>query len=298
MSVMTALKFPGVSLMIWRRLTGAGSGIATALMNNEDIPPQFTSAMDSICQKAREKGCRIWVDSEQQILQTAIDRWTIEFMRKHNRDGKALVYNTNQAYLKTSREKLKSQIQLANREGWTLGIKLVRGAYIANDKREMIHDTKQDTDDSYNGIVRDLLSGTNLGFTPEDFPRMQLFLAGHNPESVNRAWNLVQQLSERGQLKVLPDFGQLQGMADELGCRLVQRCEDVVKENSSAMGTKTVVPKVYKCLTWGSIQECMQYLIRRAVENNGGVERMKDGMTANWTELKRRSMARLTGKTV
>lgn len=227
-------------------------------------------------------------------MQTAIDRWTIDFMRKYNRDGEALVYNTIQAYLKSSREKLQHQIHLSNREGWTLGIKLVRGAYIANDQRSLIHDTKQDTDDSYNNIVRDLLSGTNLGFSPPEFPRVQLFLAGHNPESVDRAWDLIQHLSATGQLKVLPEFGQLQGMADELGCRIVQRCEDISKGNNATSKTTSVVvvPAVYKCLTWGSLQECMQYLIRRAVENRGGVERMRDGMAANWVELKRRTVGR------
>lgn len=260
-------------------------------MNNKAPPEKFVAAMDAICHKARDQGCRIWVDAEQQVLQTAIDRWTIDFMRRHNRDGKALVYNTVQAYLKSSREKLKHQLKLANDEGWTLGVKLVRGAYIANDQRDKIHDTKQDTDNCYNGIVRDLLSGTNLGFAPNQFPRMQLFLAGHNPESVNGAFDLVQKLSASGQLKVLPDFGQLQGMADELACRVVQRCEDVNKEHAS-IDAPCVVPAVYKCLTWGSLQECMQYLIRRAVENSGGVDRMKDGMAANYTELKRRTMAR------
>jgi proline dehydrogenase len=45
---------------------------------------------------------------------------------------------------------------------------------------------------------------------------------------------------------------------------------------------------VYKCLTWGSVQECMQYLLRRAVENSGGTVRMKDGYAAYLGELKRR----------
>ncbi|KAF2174008.1 hypothetical protein M409DRAFT_62192 [Zasmidium cellare ATCC 36951] len=268
------------------KLTGAGPGVTNALMKNEDPPEEFTAAMNAICDKALEKNCRIWVDAEQQVLQTAIDRWTIDVMRRYNNNGKALVYNTIQAYLKASRTKLKDQLAIAEREGWTLAVKLVRGAYIANDQRNLIHDTKQDTDNSYNGIVRDLLSGTNLGFSPENFPRVQLFLAGHNPESVARAWDLVQSLSNQNKLKVLPDFGQLQGMADELGCKVVKRCEDL--EGQKSEKANVVIPKAYKCLTWGSIQECMQYLLRRIIENRGGADRMKDGMAANWAELKRR----------
>lgn len=273
-------------MLMKSRFTGAGPGVTNALKDNEDPPEQFVSALNAICDKAQEKNCRLWVDAEQQVLQTAIDRWTIDFMRRYNKNGKALVYNTIQAYLKASRTKLMNQLAIADKEGWTLAVKLVRGAYIANDQRELIHNTKQDTDNSYNSIVRDILSGTNLGFAPENFPRVQLFLAGHNPESVARAWDLVQDLSSQSKLKVLPDFGQLQGMADELGCKVVKRCEDLECQKDAKA---VVVPKAYKCLTWGSVQECMQYLLRRIIENRGGADRMKDGMVANWAELKRRS---------
>ena len=78
-------------------------------MKNEDAPQEFVEAMDQICQAARAKNARIWIDAEQQILQTAIDSWTINVMRKYNRDGRVLVYNTIQAYLKSSRDKLKHQ---------------------------------------------------------------------------------------------------------------------------------------------------------------------------------------------
>ena len=240
--------------------------------------------MHQICQKAQAQGCRIWVDSEQDTVQTSIDRWAIPFMRKYNNNanGSALVYNTLQAYLKHSRSKLTSQLALAQQEGWTLAIKLVRGAYIDSDPRERIHDTKEDTDNSYNGIVHDLLSGTNLGFTPETMPKVQLFLAGHNPASVNAAIDLMQTLSAAGKLQTKPEFGQLQGMADELGCSVLQRADGLREQGASA------VPLVYKCLTWGSVQECMQYLLRRAVENSGGTARMKDGYRAYMGELRRR----------
>lgn len=271
-------------LLTLSRFTGAGPQVTQALIRNEEPPAAFTEAMDQICQKAQAQGCRIWVDSEQDAVQTSIDRWAIPFMRKYNKNanGSALVYNTLQAYLKHSRSKLQSQLALAQQEGWTLAIKLVRGAYIDSDPRERIHNTKEDTDDSYNGIVHDLLSGTNLGFTPETMPKVQLFLAGHNPASVNAAIDLMQSLSAAGKLQTKPEFGQLQGMADELGCTILQRADGLREQGAGA------VPLVYKCLTWGSVQECMQYLLRRAVENSGGPARMKDGYRAYMGELRRR----------
>ena len=253
--------------------------------------------MDAIIQKATAQDCRIWIDAEQQVLQHSIDRWTIDLMRKYNRNGKGVLYNTLQAYLKASRDKLEYQLQLAHREGWTLAIKLVRGAYIENDIRERIHDTKAQTDESYNGIVQDLLSGNVKGVPEQDFPKMQLFLAGHNAISVSKASNLIRDLQEQGKLKTLPEFGQLQGMADQLGCELLQHGEDTLARASETMSARPIaVPRVYKCLTWGSIQECMQYLVRRAVENHGATGAVKDGMPALARELRRRMIDVLMGR--
>lgn len=274
------------------RLTGAGYAVTEALMQGREPPEEFTAAMDVICKKARDQNCRLWIDAEQQVLQAAIDRWTIDLMRRYNRDGKVVVYNTLQAYLKESRSKLKHQMSLAAQEDWTLAIKLVRGAYIANDQREKIHDTKQDTDDSYNSIVHDLLTD-NINDGSSGSAKMQLFLAGHNPESISRAFNLVRELSQQGKLAVVPDFGQLQGMADHIGCKLLEDCDalDLQKQHGQ-LPSSVATPRVYKCLTWGSIQECLQYLLRRIVENTSGADRMRDGIALYYAEVKRRIFAR------
>ncbi|KAL8628936.1 hypothetical protein Q9189_005372 [Teloschistes chrysophthalmus] len=279
------------------KLTGAGKQVTDALMEGHDPPPAFLNAMETILHKTVLNNTRIWIDAEQQILQPTIDRWTINLMSKYNRGGQAIVYNTLQAYLKDSRQKLENQLQGAHQEGWTLAIKLVRGAYIENDIRSRIHDTKADTDASYNGIVRDLLSGTVAGVpTGSAFPKMHLFLAGHNAISVAKASKLVRELQDRGTLKVLPEFGQLQGMADQLGCELLQHGEDAVRDGAAGGVKKVVVPKVYKCLTWGSVQQCMQYLVRRAVENHGATGAVKEGMPALVRELRRRGVDVLMGR--
>lgn len=247
----------------------------------------FLSAMDAICLKAKDRGCRVWIDAEQQVLQAAIDSWTIDLMRRYNGNGTALVYNTVQAYLKSSRDRLQRQLTLAGNEGWVLAIKLVRGAYIKNDDRAGIHNTKRDTDDSYNGIIRDMLTRSNLGEFEKGFPKTELFIAGHNPTSVAAAIDLVSILDKQGTLRTIPSFGQLQGMADEIGCKLLDDFERL-KNQQSKHNEITVVPRAYKCLTWGSVQECMQYLVRRVVENKGGMDRMRDGLPAYQAELKRR----------
>ena len=279
------------------RYSGAGKSVTDDLLRGNDPPKAFLETMDAIIRKATAQNCRIWIDAEQQILQHSIDRWTIDLMRKYNRNGRGVLYNTLQAYLKASRDKLEYQLHLAHREGWTLAIKLVRGAYIESDIRERIHDTKAQTDECYNGIVRDLLSGNVKGVPEQNFPKMQLFLAGHNAVSVSKASNLIRDLQEQGTLKTLPEFGQLQGMADQLGCELLQHGEDALARASETMGPGPIaVPRVYKCLTWGSVQECMQYLVRRAVENRGATGAVKDGMPALARELRRRMIDVLMGR--
>ncbi|KAJ9651415.1 proline dehydrogenase [Neophaeococcomyces mojaviensis] len=267
------------------KLTGAGQHVTQALMEGKPAPPEFVEAMNEICRGVAAKDCRIWIDAEQQALQSTIDSWTFDLMRQYNRGGKVLIYSTIQAYLKIAREKVQHQLQLAADEGWTLGIKLVRGAYIAADQRSKIHDTKADTDLSYNSIVDDLLRGQKFPvFDKNSNLKFELLLCGHNSQTIRTAAKLAAELASAGKLKVVPEFAQLQGMADDIGCELLQISDDAVKNSSSP----AFVPKVYKCLTWGSIQECMQYLTRRLVENRGAADRMKEGAVQLRQELKRR----------
>jgi proline dehydrogenase len=269
--------------------------VTDALINGTDPPKPFAEAMDAIVSRAIAQNTRIFVDAEQNEFQQAIDTWTIDLMRRHNQDGKVFIFNTVQAYLKHARQKFEHQLKLAHAEGWTLAIKLVRGAYIDSDPRQIVHDTKDQTDDCYNGIVRDALTGNMAGIAKSDFPRIDLFLAGHNLESVTKASVLIQELAAKGELKTVPEFGQLQGMCDELGCKILQGGEEAT---STIDGSENhgVAPKVYKWSTWGTVQECMQYLVRRAVENRGATERMKDGMAELGKELRRRASDKIMGR--
>lgn len=80
------------------------------------------------------------------------------------------------------------------------------------------------------------------------------------------------------ELKVVPDLAQLQGIADDIECKLLQVGETNAKGGEILVSATTpFVPKVDKCLTWGTIQECMQYLTRRLVENRGAADRMAEG---------------------
>jgi proline dehydrogenase len=212
------------------------------------------------------------------VYQPTIDRWTLDAMRKHNRDGKAVLYNTYQAYLKANRGVAREHLEIAQKEGWIFGIKLVRGAYIVNDIRERIHDTKAETDASYNGIAQDLLVRSYDGLSGPNFPEVQVFLAGHNEDSIRRAAHLHNDLAQRGQNLSILEFGQLWGMADHVSGELVAMSEamkrgDGLTEEEAALQRKPA-PRAVRCINWGTIRECLTFLMRRAAENQGATERL------------------------
>lgn len=268
------------------RLTGAGPISLDAMAAKKPMPDVMVKAMDEICIATKEQGSRLWLDAEQQVLQNGLDIWAIDIMRRHNDSDTPLVYNTIQGYLKASKANLDHHITLAAQEGWTLGIKLVRGAYIEHETRSLIHDTKEETDDSYD-LIADTMLCQRMPEEVKDlkFPRAALFLATHNAASAAKAIATHQDLLLAQKPTILLECGQIQGMADELSCELVQNYERALKESSAA---KLSVPKAFKCMAWGSVAECMQYLHRRAIENKGAVERTQHMVDALRRELWRR----------
>ncbi|KAF4302831.1 putative proline oxidase [Botryosphaeria dothidea] len=288
-SSMDTLRMLGPGDFLALKLTGAGPMAVQALQSRNPIPEVVDHALTQICEEARKQGSRIWIDGEQQALQRSIDEWVIELMRRWNRNGKALVYNTIQGYLKGANANADRHISLAALEGWTLGIKLVRGAYIEHEVRSLIHGTKEDTDQSYNAIAEKLI---NQKLPPEDqaqglgFPSSALFLATHNAASVSKACAIHRARLDAGLPTTSLECGQIVGMADELGCELISNYERCLADPSME---KARAPKAFKCLTWGSVGECMGYLHRRAIENRGAVARTKHMSGALKEELRRRA---------
>ncbi|KAK1623192.1 proline dehydrogenase [Colletotrichum phormii] len=267
------------------KFTGAGRQALHSLAERLPPSPALADAMNSICSLAAERGVCLLFDAEQASLQPGIDDWTMKYMRKYNTvPGQALVYGTYQAYLKSTPKTLSRHLRVAKEEGFTMGVKLVRGAYIGSDPRHLIHDTKEGTDACYDGIAKSLLKKQWGDVLQGDLqmPPISLVIASHNAESVRRA----REICTDGESKTQVAFAQLQGMADEVSCELV--CPTGSENVREQQGAKSQTVEAYKYLVWGSTGECMKYLLRRAHENRDAVQRTRSGRNAMFNELVRR----------
>lgn len=281
--------------MIGLKFSGAGRD-AMRQLAAEVLPSEaIEKATTEICDLAQAKGVRLLFDAEQDAVQRGIDAWTLRFARRFNRmtPGKAVVYGTYQAYLRSTPTTLAYHLALAKEEGFTLGVKLVRGAYMGSDPRGLFWSTKKKTDKAYNGITDALLkkrwNSVLQPYEKEDeriLSEVAFVLASHNHESVQKAMTIREEQTKRGDAKIDMAYGQLMGMADEVSCELVMAAKSrgvVPLEKTGYEG-----PKAYKYMVWGSVGECLKYLIRRAEENRDAVVRAKGTRRALRQELWRR----------
>ncbi|XP_044035799.1 hydroxyproline dehydrogenase [Siniperca chuatsi] len=194
---------------------------------------------------------RVLVDAEYTYMNPALSLVTMAMMKKFNKDG-AWIWNTYQCYLKESRSLLLEALRLSKDEGFCLGVKLVRGAYMDKERKlaekegrlDPIHKSWEDTNDSYNGSLDVMLEV--ISQRPE---RYRIIVASHNEESVRRAAKRIEELGiDKDGGSVC--FGQLLGMCDHVSLTLA-------KEGYA----------IYKSVPYGSVEDTLPYLVRRAQEN-------------------------------
>jgi Proline dehydrogenase len=167
---------------------------------------------------------------------------------EHYNKHKPLVYNTIQLYRKDRLAFLKSSFAKAEKGGYYLGVKLVRGAYMEKERQraaEMgypspIQDTKADTDRDFNLAI---------DFCLEHIDRIGVCAGTHNEES---SLKLAQMILEKNLPLNHPHlyFSQLYGMGDH------------ISYNLSKAGFN-----VAKYLPYGAVKFVLPYLFRRAQEN-------------------------------
>ena len=135
---------------------------------SEDIAEKH---VDAIITQAKARGVRVCIDAEDVLYKDAV----YELMRRHNTRENAVVYATYQMYRRDAFRELLSDIESSQGDGFRLGAKLVRGAYLRTQSGTF--DVKADTDTSYNKGMTYALST----------PHVHTILATHNKPSLRIA---------------------------------------------------------------------------------------------------------------
>ncbi|WPG98845.1 Hypothetical protein R9X50_00164300 [Acrodontium crateriforme] len=283
--MLDSVRYSAEGDFIGLKWSGMGAAAMKLLAKNAQPSKEMDEAMKAVCSAAAAKNISLLPAAEETWTLNGYHSWTLAMQRIYNLNGKSVVYNTYQAYLKKTPEILAQHLELAKKENFTLGLKVVRGAYLATEERHFIHDTLEDTHNAYDGISSALIHRKhNETVKPiegrENFPEVNVVLATHNMATVEKAKALRNQQFARGESLTPLYFAQLQGMADEVSCNLIAAAKNA--------DSNTVKEKVFKCTTWGTMTECLNYLLRRAAENKDAASRTAETRSAMQGEIWRR----------
>ncbi|RNA43355.1 proline dehydrogenase mitochondrial isoform X3 [Brachionus plicatilis] len=231
--------------------------------------------IDDLVKHAVDKNVRVFVDAEQTYFQDAIHRITIEIMRKYNR-SRCVVLNTYQNYLKSAYDTLRQDMDLANKENCYFGAKLVRGAYMEQERErakqmgyeDPINESYEATTKMYEKSLMHCLEEVKKN----SLSRISVMVASHNEQTVKFAVEKMIENDINPSDRVIC-FGQLLGMCDYISFYL------------GGMGFS-----VYKYVPYGPVEEVLPYLSRRATENKGIFEKLQKEKRLIMTELKRRML--------
>ncbi|KAG9953195.1 FAD-linked oxidoreductase, partial [Aureobasidium melanogenum] len=277
--------------IIGLKWSGMG-GYAMQLLKQGKQPIDIMDkAMKEICDAASAKQIALVPSAEETTTNPMIDAWTLNLQKIYNKPDNIVLYNTYQCYLKGAPASLANHLHQAKTEGFTLGVKLVRGAYLHSEPREKIWDTIQDTHRAYDGMAEAVLTRTYNDvvkpISSDDgvFPRnVGLVLATHNADSVRKAQAIRTNQLRSGEERIPCAYAQLQGMADEVSCELISATQAKPEEMVD-------IPRAYKLTAWGSMTDCLNYLLRRAAENKDAASRTVESRDAMRGEIWRRMKA-------
>jgi proline dehydrogenase len=208
---------------------------------------RVVARFDLVCSEGYKKDVTLLIDAEETWMQDAADDLVTEMMRKYNKE-KAIVFNTLQMYRWDRLDYLKKLHEVAKKEGFYIGMKLVRGAYMEKENNRAeekaypspICVSKEATDVNYNAAVLYMI---------QHIDKMAVFAGTHNEQSTYDLMDLMKENGiESNDNRIW--FGQLYGMSDNISFNLAENGYNVAKY-----------------LPFGPVKDVMPYLIRRAEEN-------------------------------
>ena len=204
--------------------------------------------VEGLCEKANKLKVRLYADAEESWMQEAADNLMEKMMARFNQN-EALIFNTFQCYRWDRLQCIKELHAKAKEQGFKIGAKIVRGAYMEKEnkrarkrgKRSPICESKEATDVNFNSV---------MGYCLDHLEDFSLFIGTHNEISNYLA---LQIMEDKGIAKDDQRvwFSQLYGMSDQISYNLAAR----------GYNTAKLVP-------FGPVKDVVPYLLRRAEENS------------------------------
>lgn len=203
--------------------------------------------LTDICQLAAERDTPIYIDAEESWIQGVVDELAEEMMLTFNKK-RAIVFTTLQMYRTDRVDYFKGLVQKARRENFMLGVKIVRGAYMEQERERArqrgfpspIHPDKAASDRAFDEILCLYMNHMDV---------VEICVGTHNETSCRLLTNLM---TARGIPNDHPHicFSQLYGMSDHISYKLADAGYNVTKY-----------------LPFGPVASTLPYLARRAEEN-------------------------------
>jgi len=229
-----------------------GSSVEPLMMNDQEMQEMATvvKRAKKLAECAKERGVCVLVDAEQTYFQPAISYIAVNVLMPTYNRSRPVIYNTIQCYLKKAKTSLEMDLKISKVNGFHYGVKLVRGAYMKQERKEGDEDpiwpNKEGTDSCYHSLVDLLLQEVKKG-------SVQVMVATHNEQTVKEVTAKMHEYGISKSTGVVV-FGQLLGMCDHVTFPLGQAgyC-------------------AYKYMPYGPVSDVLPYIARRATENKAAL---------------------------
>ena len=231
---------------------------------------RVVNRFDKVCKKAYDLDVSLLIDGEESWMQDAADDLAAQMMQKYNKK-KTIVFNTLQTYRWDRLPYLKELHKKAQEEGFKIGMKVVRGAYMEKEN-ERAMEKGYPTPICESKLATDTNFDATVAYMVDNLDTISIFSGTHNEQSCLK---LIGLMKEKNIAKDNPAiwFGQLYGMSDHISFNLADHGYNVAKY-----------------LPFGPVKDVMPYLIRRAEENTSVAGQTTRELSLLKQERKRRKI--------
>ncbi|MBS1587462.1 MAG: proline dehydrogenase family protein [Bacteroidetes bacterium] len=223
-----------------------------------------------VCDAACRANIMVLVDAEESWIQQPVDDLADAMMELYNKE-RVTVFNTFQMYRHDRLVFLQASDKKAMERGYTLGAKLVRGAYMEKERARAadmgypspIQPDKVSTDRDYDeGVL----------YCLERLKEIAVFIGTHNEHSCMLAAKYMEEHNIPANHPHVY-FSQLYGMSDNISFNLAHSGYHVAKY-----------------LPYGPVKDVIPYLMRRAQENTSVSGQTSRELSLIRKEIKRRKL--------